>query len=82
MIFISAPKDIPHAVYGGLMSHRAVVSGALGTVVDGNFRDLDEQMKLKYPVGSLSDTLGKILTDIPGLRTKCFNAVLLRGCAG
>lgn len=50
VIFISAPKDIPHAVYGGLMSHRAVYSGAVGTVVDGNFRDLDEQRRLGYKV--------------------------------
>lgn len=50
VIFISAPKDIPHAVYGGLMSHRAVYSRAVGTVVDGNFRDLDEQRRLGYKV--------------------------------
>lgn len=50
IIFISAPVDIPNAVYGGLMTHRARVSGAIGTVVDGNFRDLEEHRKLEYSV--------------------------------
>ncbi|GAB7335830.1 hypothetical protein MBLNU13_g08103t2 [Cladosporium sp. NU13] len=32
------------------MTHRARFSGAIGTVVDGNFRDLEEHRKLNYPV--------------------------------
>jgi regulator of RNase E activity RraA len=52
IIFISAPTDIPNAVYGGLMTHRARFSGAIGTVVDGNFRDLEEHQKLNYPVSA------------------------------
>jgi regulator of RNase E activity RraA len=33
------------------MTHRARFSGATGTVVDGNFRDLEEHRRLNYPVG-------------------------------
>jgi regulator of RNase E activity RraA len=32
------------------MTHRARFSGAIGTIVDGNFRDLEEHRKLSYPV--------------------------------
>lgn len=49
IIFISSPKT-PNAVYGGLMSRRAQASKAAGTIVDGRFRDLQEQRALNYPV--------------------------------
>ncbi|RFU29409.1 hypothetical protein B7463_g6923, partial [Scytalidium lignicola] len=49
VVFISSPKTV-NAVYGGLMSHRAHVSGAAGTVVDGRIRDLQEHRDLGYPV--------------------------------
>jgi regulator of RNase E activity RraA len=49
VIFISSPKTV-NAVYGGLMSQRAQVSGAVGTVVDGRVRDLQEHRGLGYPV--------------------------------
>lgn len=32
------------------MSMRARASGAVGSVVDGRFRDLQEQRELQYPV--------------------------------
>ena len=41
------------------MTHRARFSGAIGTVVDGNFRDLEEQWKLNYPVSVLPDCESK-----------------------
>lgn len=50
VIFISAPAGTFNAVYGGLMSQRAKYSGAVGTVVDGVFRDLQEHINLEYPV--------------------------------
>lgn len=50
MVFVSAPPNIVNAVYGGLMSNRAKVAGAVGTVVDGRIRDLNEHRELDYPV--------------------------------
>ncbi|KAF2807537.1 RraA-like protein [Mytilinidion resinicola] len=50
IIFISCPPNTPNAVYGGLMSTRAQVSGAVGSIIDGRFRDLHEQRALNYPV--------------------------------
>lgn len=50
VVFISCPLGTPNAVYGGLMSTRAQASGAVGTVVDGRVRDLQEHRDLGYPV--------------------------------
>lgn len=50
MVFVSCPPKTPNAVYGGLMSARAQASKAVGTVVDGRFRDLQEQRDLGWPV--------------------------------
>ncbi|KAK4462171.1 RraA-like protein [Cladorrhinum samala] len=50
VIFVSSPPRIPNAVYGGLMSTRAKASGAVGSVIDGRFRDVQEQRDLGYPV--------------------------------
>jgi regulator of RNase E activity RraA len=49
VVFISSPKTV-NAVYGGLMSTRAQASGAVGTVVDGTVRDLQEHRGLGFPV--------------------------------
>ncbi|KAH8817078.1 ribonuclease E inhibitor RraA/Dimethylmenaquinone methyltransferase [Xylogone sp. PMI_703] len=48
VVFISSPKTV-NAVYGGLMSNRARASGAVGTIVDGRVRDLNEHRDLGYP---------------------------------
>jgi regulator of RNase E activity RraA len=53
VLVISSPFKMSNAVYGGLMSTRARARGAVGTVVDGRFRDLDEQRALDYPVSPL-----------------------------
>ncbi|KAH8169323.1 aldolase/RraA domain-containing protein [Sarocladium implicatum] len=50
VIFISCPPITSNAVYGGLMSTRARAAGAVGTIVDGRFRDVQEQRDLNYPV--------------------------------
>ncbi|KAI2604995.1 RraA-like protein [Hypoxylon fragiforme] len=50
VIFVSCPAKTPNAVYGGLMSTRALASGAVGSVIDGRFRDLQEQRALEYPI--------------------------------
>lgn len=49
VVFISSPNTV-NAVFGGLMSNRAQASGAVGTVVDGRIRDLQEHRALGYPV--------------------------------
>jgi len=50
VVFISAPPRMINACYGGLMSTRAKYSGAVGTIIDGRFRDLQEHRDLDYPV--------------------------------
>ncbi|KAL2068491.1 hypothetical protein VTL71DRAFT_14828 [Oculimacula yallundae] len=49
VLFISSPRTV-NAAYGGLMSTRAKASGAVGTVVDGIVRDLQEHRELGFPV--------------------------------
>ncbi|KAI1800906.1 RraA-like protein [Daldinia bambusicola] len=50
VVFVSCPPKIPNAVYGGLMSTRARFRGAVGSIIDGRFRDLQEQRELQYPI--------------------------------
>ncbi|KAK5171239.1 uncharacterized protein LTR77_004383 [Saxophila tyrrhenica] len=50
VVFISAPPRMINACYGGLMSTRAKYLGAVGTVIDGRLRDLQEHRDLEYPV--------------------------------
>ncbi|KAI0147550.1 ribonuclease E inhibitor RraA/Dimethylmenaquinone methyltransferase [Xylariaceae sp. FL1272] len=50
VVFVSCPAKTPNAVYGGLMSTRAQAVGAAGSVIDGRFRDLQEQRELSYPI--------------------------------
>ncbi|KUI64387.1 4-hydroxy-4-methyl-2-oxoglutarate aldolase [Cytospora mali] len=50
VVFVSAPARTPNALYGGLMSARAKALGAVGSVIDGRFRDLHEQREQGYPV--------------------------------
>ncbi|KAJ5735304.1 RraA-like protein [Penicillium malachiteum] len=49
VIFVSSPQT-PNAVYGGLMSTRAIVNMAAGAVIGGRFRDLEEQRMQNFPV--------------------------------
>ncbi|KAK0632605.1 ribonuclease E inhibitor RraA/Dimethylmenaquinone methyltransferase [Immersiella caudata] len=50
VVFVSCPPKTPNAVYGGLMTTRAKASGAVGSVIDGRFRDLQEQREQNYPI--------------------------------
>ncbi|KAI1654628.1 RraA-like protein [Daldinia decipiens] len=50
VVFVSCPPKTPNAVYGGLMSTRARFRGAIGSIIDGRFRDLQEQRELEYPI--------------------------------
>lgn len=50
VIFISCPAGMINAAYGGLMSTRAKASGAVGSIIDGRIRDLQEHRNLNFPV--------------------------------
>lgn len=83
VILLSAPAGIPNAVYGGLMSHRAQYLGAVGVVIDGNFRDLDEQRSILFPVRSrYPSPLHDIqrLTPRPGFCKRRSHTCILRSC--
>lgn len=50
ILLLNGPPGISNAIYGGIMSARIKHLGALGVVVSGRFRDLQEQRDLKWPV--------------------------------
>ncbi|KAK9479729.1 ribonuclease E inhibitor RraA/Dimethylmenaquinone methyltransferase [Lipomyces japonicus] len=50
VIFVSQPKNHYSACWGGLLSTRAKYLGAVGTVIDGRLRDINEHRSLEYPV--------------------------------
>lgn len=50
VVFISQPKGMYSACWGGLMSTRAKYLGAQGVVIDGNFRDVNEHRGMGFPV--------------------------------
>lgn len=52
VMFISQPKGLPSACWGGLMSTRAMKLGAEAVVVDGRVRDLGEHRDMEFPVSS------------------------------
>jgi regulator of RNase E activity RraA len=45
------------SVWGGQRSLGAIQRGAVGTVVDGAYRDVDEHVKLRYPVFGRAATI-------------------------
>jgi regulator of RNase E activity RraA len=53
VVFISQPKGMYSACWGGLMSTRAKYLGAQGVVIDGNFRDINEHRGMGFPVSSI-----------------------------
>jgi len=46
VVFVSQPKGLISACWGGLMSTRAKHAGAAGVVIDGRFRDIHEHREL------------------------------------
>ncbi|PSR81353.1 ribonuclease E inhibitor RraA/Dimethylmenaquinone methyltransferase [Coniella lustricola] len=50
VVFVSCPQRVPNAVYGGLMTARARALGAVGSVIDGRFRDLHEHREMGFPI--------------------------------
>ncbi|KAL8923478.1 MAG: hypothetical protein Q9208_004606 [Pyrenodesmia sp. 3 TL-2023] len=58
VLFVSGPQGVINALYGGLMSRRAQALGAVGTIVDGRIRDLEEHRDLDYTVRFSPDSFG------------------------
>ncbi|KAJ5766575.1 uncharacterized protein N7511_004191 [Penicillium nucicola] len=48
VVFISQPKGLISACWGGLMSTRAKKLGAAGVVIDGRFRDVAEHREMNF----------------------------------
>jgi regulator of RNase E activity RraA len=46
VVFVSQPKGLISACWGGLMSTRAKHLGAAGVIIDGRFRDVNEHRAL------------------------------------
>ncbi|PWY74511.1 RraA-like protein [Aspergillus sclerotioniger CBS 115572] len=46
VVFVSQPKGLISACWGGLMSTRAQKRGAAGVIIDGKFRDINEHREL------------------------------------
>lgn len=61
VVFVSQPKGLYSACWGGLMSTRAKYVGAQGVVVDGCFRDINEHRGMGFPVSSRT---GRILLEM------------------
>ncbi len=50
IVLVAADKDIDAALWGGLMSSRAIARGARGAVVNGGVRDFEQIEELGFPV--------------------------------
>ena len=61
IMFVSQPKGMYSACFGGLMAARAKVLGAAGVVVDGRFRDVREIQDLGLPVSILCSSISNVL---------------------
>ncbi|KAI0142810.1 ribonuclease E inhibitor RraA/Dimethylmenaquinone methyltransferase [Xylariaceae sp. FL1272] len=57
IMYIQQPKGLYSACWGGLMSTRAQKLGALGTIIDGNMRDIEEHREMDYPVFARSTSI-------------------------
>ena len=73
MVFVSCPQKTPNAVYGSMMAARAQARKAAGSVIDGRFRDLQEQRDLNYPVSFLPIIFqaGRSTFPHPGVGSLC-----------
>ena len=49
-VYVASGGSLNHALWGGLMSTRAVALGAAGVVLDGFTRDTREILQLGFPV--------------------------------
>ncbi|KAI9022849.1 ribonuclease E inhibitor RraA/Dimethylmenaquinone methyltransferase [Phycomyces nitens] len=57
VVVVSAPPDVKNAVWGGLMSARAMARQAKGVVIDGRVRDLNEHRSMQFPVFAKSHSI-------------------------
>ena len=51
-VYVCAGGSPRYAMWGGLMSTRAIACGAAGAVINGYHRDTDEILRLGFPVAS------------------------------
>lgn len=50
VVVYKVPREAPNAVWGGLMTTRAIHLGVVGVVVEGYIRDLNEHREIAFPV--------------------------------
>ncbi|KAI8902493.1 RraA-like protein [Globomyces pollinis-pini] len=56
IIVIQAPPSAPNALFGGLLSTRAMKVGVKGVVVEGKIRDVTEMREMGFPVWAVSQS--------------------------
>ncbi|KAF5370585.1 hypothetical protein D9758_001825 [Tetrapyrgos nigripes] len=74
IIVIDAPPHTRNAVWGGLMTAGAQARGALGVVISGRCRDLDEHRAAEFPVFARGHS---IVGQSPFTRPSAINVSLL-----
>lgn len=50
VLLLAGPRGISNAIYGGIMTARAMKLGVVGTIVSGRMRDISEHREANYPV--------------------------------
>lgn len=50
IVVVAADTDIDAALWGGMMSTRAQARGAVGAIVNGGVRDMEQIARLQFPV--------------------------------
>lgn len=75
IMYISQPKGMYSACWGGLMSTRAQKLGSLGTMIDGRMRDTREHVEMGYPVSFVLALIEMILCFV--IRVSFWQGVLL-----
>ena len=83
-VFVMTTSGFASAgVWGGLLSTAARVQGAVGTIVDGLTRDVDEIQEIDYPVFALGrspkDSEGRAEAIEFGTPIECGGALVERG---
>lgn len=50
VLLLAGPRGVANAIYGGIMTARAAKLGAVGTVISGRLRDIQEHRDAAFPV--------------------------------